>query len=323
MTSNYHTRRTSSCLLSVVVLQWDRLHHTDSCVQSVRAHTDVSYELIIVDNGSRERAADYARRTADRSVINPNNRGFAAGMNQGLSIAAGEYVAFLNNDTVLPASWASALIDTLESSPTTALVVPAVTAAGSELTVRTSPGTSSCALPPFRAVPSAVLYLARTATVRMLEGWDESYLLASYEDLDLCFKIWTNDLDIVLDERVLVQHTSKGTAAVKLPNHRAQWERNQRRFIEKWTDPSLHVPYLNDCNVRIFERNRSAAQSVAHWMGRYVALRDRLLKRRVRRVLVGLRSRGRRLASTLLIENTRSALHEPTASITRTMRRRN
>ena len=66
------------------------------------ANTDVPYELIIVDNGSEWEAASYACSAADRVIANPENRGFATGMNQGLEMAKGDYIAFCNNDIVMP-----------------------------------------------------------------------------------------------------------------------------------------------------------------------------------------------------------------------------
>ena len=56
--------------LSVVVLAWDNLRYTQRFVESVRQHTDVPYELIIVDNGSQWEAADYAGAAADVAVLN-------------------------------------------------------------------------------------------------------------------------------------------------------------------------------------------------------------------------------------------------------------
>ncbi len=47
--------------LSVVVLAWGNLAHTQRCVECVRRHTDVDHELIVIDNGSGPDAADYAR----------------------------------------------------------------------------------------------------------------------------------------------------------------------------------------------------------------------------------------------------------------------
>jgi hypothetical protein len=97
--------------LSVVVLAWDTLKYTQQFADSVRRHTDVPYELVIVDNGSEWEAANYARAAADRAVLNAENLGFARGMNQGLAAARGRFVAFCNNDTVLPPGWASPLLE--------------------------------------------------------------------------------------------------------------------------------------------------------------------------------------------------------------------
>ena len=96
--------------LSVVVLAWDNLLYTQQFVESVRRHTDVPYELVVVDNGSAWEAANYASASADQAVLNETNRGFARGMNQGLAIARGRYVAFCNNDTLLPPDWAGHLL---------------------------------------------------------------------------------------------------------------------------------------------------------------------------------------------------------------------
>jgi hypothetical protein len=67
--------------LSIVVLAWDNLAYTRGFVESVRRHTDVPYELIIVDNGSQWEAANFARAAADVPILNAQNNGSAMGMN--------------------------------------------------------------------------------------------------------------------------------------------------------------------------------------------------------------------------------------------------
>jgi glycosyltransferase involved in cell wall biosynthesis/GT2 family glycosyltransferase len=259
--------------LSIVVLGWDNLEYTQRFVESARRHTDVDYELIVVDNGSEWEARNYARAAADHAVLNDRNLGFARGMNQGLGVARGKYVAFCNNDTILPELWASRLLETARLYDRAGIVVPSLTAARSSVTVRSEPANRVEALAPFSAPPGAVVYVMNTDVMRNLGTWDEEYEIASGEDVDLAFAVWVNDLDIVYDQRVLVDHVGKGSAA-RLGDWRTIWARNRQRFFEKWKGDG-DVPRLETCDPERYVRNRAIARSVAEWMERYFTLRDR------------------------------------------------
>ena len=259
--------------LSVVVLAWDNLDLTSAFVDSIRRNTDVRYELVIVDNGSRAEAAAFARSAADHAILNDENLGFARGMNQGLEAARGELVAFCNNDIEVPREWAARLVETMRSHPKAGIVVPALTNAPNPVTVRSGPGTAIEVLEPFSAPPAGVLYLMRRDMVHALGRWEEEYEIASGEDVDLCFKVWVNDLDIVFDQRVLVDHVGHATAS-RLDDSQQLWATNRQRFLAKWmgeTDP----PRLPVCDMERFERNRATARAVAGWMEKYFTIRDR------------------------------------------------
>ncbi len=282
--------------VSVVVLAWNNLPYTQACVESIRRHTDLEYELIIVDNGSDPEAASYARHAADVAVANPTNLGFATGMNQGLAAASGEYVAFCNNDTELPPHWASQLVETARKHTDAGIVVPALTASGNPDTVRAAPGSAVVALRPFSSPPAAVLYLMPTEVARGVHGWSEDYAIASGEDTDLAFKVWVNDLDIVFDERVLVEHKDKATARL-LGDWRSLWDRNRAQFVRTWQRPDLDVPRLDRCEPARHERNRAIAAATAEWMERCFAAqarsnRGRRAVRRLQTRLEGFLRRG-------------------------------
>ncbi|MGD2102299.1 MAG: glycosyltransferase [Acidimicrobiia bacterium] len=270
--------------ISVVTLAWDQLAHTQRCVDTVRRHTDVDYELIIVDQGSRWDAAAYAELAADVSVLNDTNMGFSGGFNQALKLCRGEYVAFLNNDTALPEGWASKLIETLESDSDVAAVFPAVTQANELAYVREEPGSETVKLEPFSSPPPAVALVMRTDTMRALGGWNEIYYPASGEDLDLAFTIWVNGLDIVFDPRVVVKHVSKGTASTKLPEWREVWKANRNVFFDRWgADTDDGIMALPDTSREVFLANRVIARAVIGWMKRFFDVRDRMELAELRR----------------------------------------
>lgn len=257
-------------LVSLVVLAWDNLPLTQACVASLRTTTDVSYELIIVDNGSAPEAAAWARDNADVAVLHEENLGFARGMNAGLQAASGEVVAFVNNDTVWPEGWAGPLLEHFaDPAAPIGIVAPAVTAAGNPVTVRDAPGDEVLTLDPFSALPSGVAYLMRTAVVRELGGWSERYDTAMGEDLDLCFTCWANGLDVVLDTRVLVHHELHATLEDKLPERDALFRRNLDRFLETWTTTTGDgIGRLGRTGDEAFADGLAHARAGATWLQR-------------------------------------------------------
>lgn len=260
--------------ISVVLLSWDGLELTTRCVESLRSGTNAAHEIIIVDNGSRPEVKEAVSRLADRFVLNPENLGFARGMNQGLELVASPRVVFANNDTVFPAGWDILLLETLESRADAGLVVPAVTASGNLRTVRSETGRDVERLLPFSEPPSGIVYLMPTDLCRRLGGWSTEYRIASAEDWDLCFSLWLNGYEIYYDTRVLVEHVSKGTAAEKLDDWRSLWRENRNVFLERWSDD---VSHRVDIESELTEQRKDQRAVVVEWMRRFYHTRDELL----------------------------------------------
>ncbi len=144
--------------------------------------------------------------------------------------------------------------------------MPAITAARNPVNVRQAPGTEVELLPPFSAPPAAVVYVMPADVLTQLGGWGEEYEIASGEDVDLCFKAWVNDLDVVYDQRVLVEHVSKASAS-QLDDWKGLWAWNRQRFLDKWTSDAS-VPRIDSCDPERFARNREIARgSRGGWRG--------------------------------------------------------
>ena len=266
------TKPVKSPNLSVVVLAWNKLELTRRCVDAIRSGTSGDYELIIVDNGSTDGGADYAAEAADKAVINSENLGFAAGNNSGLAVATGTHVAFVNNDTVLPAGWDVSLTETLATKLQTGMVLPAVTAAGNPVTVRNEPGETVETLLPFGEFPSGVVVVLRRSQIEGLGGWNEEYERASGEDLDLAFTVWAHGLDVVLDSRVLVEHTSQASMR-EVPGLAALYRKNLERFLDRW-DAGPDGPILDTIGREDYLRNLARARTAVAWIRRMLAARD-------------------------------------------------
>jgi GT2 family glycosyltransferase len=79
------------------------LVHLEECLSSIYAQGFGDFEVVLVDNASRDASLEFiaARFPRVKVVRAPSNLGFAGGNNFGLPHCAGEYVFFLNNDTRL------------------------------------------------------------------------------------------------------------------------------------------------------------------------------------------------------------------------------
>ena len=100
-------------IVTVVIVNWNGARHLEECLDSLRAQTLRSdVEVIVVDNGSTDESLDLLeqQRAFVRLIRNSDNRGFAAGCNQGIQVSRSEFVALLNNDTVVDPRWLEQLV---------------------------------------------------------------------------------------------------------------------------------------------------------------------------------------------------------------------
>jgi GT2 family glycosyltransferase len=103
--------------LSVVIVSWSCRDELADCLASLAgAPRDVERETIVVDNASADGTAEMVReRFPDvRLIANETNRGFAAANNQGIRLARGRNLLFLNPDTVVREGALGELVRTLD-----------------------------------------------------------------------------------------------------------------------------------------------------------------------------------------------------------------
>lgn len=103
-------------LVSVVVPCCGQLEYTRLCVPSLLRHSRRPCELIFLDVASLDGTAEYLAGVAAAAPVRvevvrtPSESGFQAAVAEGLARARGDYVAWLNNDTIVTDAWLTQLV---------------------------------------------------------------------------------------------------------------------------------------------------------------------------------------------------------------------
>ncbi len=189
--------------LSIVVRGGDDLRQTQLFVERARRHTDVPFEVVIADAGTGWEAENYARYGAEAVAKIDPHEGFGLSMNAAAAQARGTYVAFCTVDTVLPAGWASRLLETARSYEHAAIVVPAAGA-----------GDGAEVLPTFSDAPRATVYLVSTELVAQIGDCYDDYETPRFANFDLCFEAWSQGLDVVCDHELAIPYAA-GTIQIR------------------------------------------------------------------------------------------------------------
>ena len=98
--------------VSVIVLNWNGERLLQICLGALLRQTYRDYEVILVDNGSKDSSVRLASESFPevRVVQLEDNKGFTGGNAAGLRVAIGEYIALVNNDTRADPGWLENLV---------------------------------------------------------------------------------------------------------------------------------------------------------------------------------------------------------------------
>ena len=98
--------------VAAVIPQWNRSDLLRALLEDLTRQTRPFDEVIVVDNGSVDDSAKVAEAAGASVIRLGSNLGFAVAVNRGVAVAAdAEWVAILNNDVALDASWLEALLE--------------------------------------------------------------------------------------------------------------------------------------------------------------------------------------------------------------------
>ncbi|MCL5994591.1 MAG: glycosyltransferase family 2 protein [Chloroflexi bacterium] len=244
--------------VDVVILNWNGRRFLQPCLDSLFSQAYRDFQVWLVDNGSTDGSPAFMREhyPGVHLLCNDHNRGFAAANNQAIRVSGAEFVATLNNDTVVDIDWLASLVDVLDKYPQAGAAAskmlfadrPAMVNSAGIAVDRAGIAWDRCGgqddnsfdnqpQPIFGACAGAALY--RRAMLDDIGLFDEAYF-AYLEDVDLAWRAQWAGWQTIYVPTARVYHHHSATGGEGSPFKNRLLGRNKLRLIAR-NYPVPHV----------------------------------------------------------------------------------
>ena len=262
--------------LSIIIVNYHHSHILDNCLESVyRTIEKIQFEVILVDNSSKDDGLEpiLKRYTKIRFINNSKNVGFARANNQGAKIASGDFLLFINPDTVIIEDAIESMLDYIRSDSSIGILGPKVLNPDqtTQFSCRKFPtvwsGLFNRYSLPTRLFPnkrysrdylmldydhssirsvdwvSGCCMMMSESTLKKASGFDENYFLF-IEDVDLCQVIKKQGLRVVYFPNAKIFHkisssNARSTCRIIIKRHQGMIYYNQ-----KYSETNLIIQYM-------------------------------------------------------------------------------
>lgn len=93
--------------ITVIIPNYNGKHYLSDCLTSLNNQSFKDFEVVIVDNASIDGSVDFIKNNFPQFKVieNSSNLGFSKAVNQGAKFSQAEFLAILNNDTLVDSKW--------------------------------------------------------------------------------------------------------------------------------------------------------------------------------------------------------------------------
>ncbi|MEB3100438.1 glycosyltransferase family 2 protein [Ferviditalea candida] len=239
---------------SIIIPTYNGKELLAGCIRSIREHTGVPHQIIVVDNGSTDGTAEFCLQEKVLLISLPQNEGYPRACNLGMKAADGKNLLLLNNDVVVTKNWLDRLLACLQSDAKTGIVGPMTNYATGKQKVPSVPYRGLEGMQRFaeqwnhpdprrwlqvnRIV--GLCFLMRRTVVETIGWLDERFSPGYYEDDDYCHRARLAGYRVMLAGDVFVHHYGSRSFGRGNSRKRLLLKKNRRKFIGKWGfDPLL------------------------------------------------------------------------------------
>ena len=243
--------------VSIITINYNGKDDTVDLIESFGRYETYPYEIIIIDNGSKNYGEHHVlSKYSPKPIVirSDKNLGFAGGNNLGISYADGDYILFLNNDTIINQPILENLARALDNNPQIGCVSPKIACwpekkqlqyAGSTpmspVTLRNEnigfgqTDTGQFNKSRYTAFAHGAAMMIRTTDIKKFGMMPEFYFLY-YEELDWCVQIRRAGLKIWYEATSTVYHKESMSVGKQSPLQVYYHTRNRLLFAKRSID---------------------------------------------------------------------------------------
>lgn len=276
-------------LVSLVLLHCNKAAYSRACLASLLRGSHHPLQVINVDNGSRDDTpqvlADWQAQAHScgiecETLRFGSNIGAILGRNEAMARAKGEFIAFLDNDTLLSQrDWIERLLSFLQANPRCGIVAPllqfpfepfAIECAGVGIS-RTGrvqyigrgelPQSLS---QPFQAQALiSAAWLMRRSLIDEIGMLDQAFSPVQYEDLDFCYRARQKNWECWVEPRARLLHFEHTTTAGSQDiNFRYVTAKNGVLFKKRWAQTFAHEDGPSEAETAWREMEKKSLEEV-------------------------------------------------------------
>ncbi len=117
-------------LVSVIIPSFNHEKYVEQTIRSVLEQTYKNIELIVVDDGSKDKSPEVLRKLQNdlrfKLILKTENEGLCAALNDGLKLVTGEYVVMFGSDDLMPPSRIYEQVECFKRNPDLDIIAGAI-----------------------------------------------------------------------------------------------------------------------------------------------------------------------------------------------------
>lgn len=251
---------TPEIITSIIIPIFNCFIYTKQCIETLLSQINNTIEIIIINDASTEdNIYKYfdSINTKVKVIHNEKNKGFLKSCNTGAKSAQGRYLLFLNNDTIPQENWLENLLEIFEkdekvSAAGAKLIYPdgklqeaggIIFNDGSGYNYGRNDDPNNYKYNYVREVDycSGACLLVRKDVFEKIDGFDEQFTPAYYEDTDLCFAIRKLGYKVIYQPKSNVIHFEGASCGRDVTTGIKKYQEiNKIKFFEKWKKELIH-----------------------------------------------------------------------------------